>query len=90
MSTDEARAIAGRLTKAQRRMFEHAMDRRSEIYGVNAVEVSPGSSARPLIRLGLIREREWRGLSGLSRRGYGLTPLGLAVRAILMETSDER
>lgn len=87
MTDDEAREVAGRLTVAARRAMMIATKRPEQLYGADAYEVSPGSCRKALEREGLIFPREWRGLTGSSRRGYAATPNGLLAR-ILQENRD--
>ncbi len=82
---DEIDAIVRGMTKAQRDAVTDASAMPVLFYGEGVWEVRAGGATVALCKKGVIRSREFRSLTGRTRRGYVLTPRGLAVRARLME-----
>jgi len=81
--------IAGRLSKAQREAVAGAQQMTPFMYGPDIYEVRAGGATVAMCKKGLIRDREFRSLTGKSRRTYVLTPLGLAVRNFIQGNSHD-
>lgn len=82
--TDVAEIARG-LTKAQRDALDNADKMNSTIYGPNVFVVSAGGATVAMCKKDLIANREFRSLTGRTRRAFALTKTGLAVRDYLKE-----
>lgn len=89
MSEQTIAEIAKGLTKAQRAAIDNAIQKPAAMYGDDVFEVNPGGSTIAMCKKGLIADREFRGLTGRSRRGYTLTKRGHALRAHLLSEGQD-
>jgi len=80
--------LARGLTEAQKRAVMEARKMPEVLHGDDCYEVKAGGATIALRQKCIIRPREFRRITGRTRRGYTLTPLGLTLRSHLEKTHE--